>query len=54
MLLPGCGPDDMISDLQQIIGDDVELKVIHFEKLPAEPDMGLFDTLGKILRITAA
>jgi len=50
LLLPGYSPDDMIYELHQIIGDDVELKVIYFEKLPAVSDMGLFDTLDKILR----
>lgn len=50
MLLPGYSPDDMILELHRIIGDDVELKVVYYEKAPAEPDMGLFDTLAKILR----
>jgi len=50
MLLPGYSPDDMISELHQIIGDDIELKVVYYGKVPAVSDMGLFDTLGKILR----
>jgi acetylornithine deacetylase/succinyl-diaminopimelate desuccinylase-like protein len=40
----------MIGELRQIVGDDVELEVIRSDPGPAEPDMGLFDTLAKILR----
>lgn len=49
-LLPGYHPDDMIAELHQIIGNDVELDVIRYDPGPAEPDMGLFDTLADILR----
>jgi acetylornithine deacetylase/succinyl-diaminopimelate desuccinylase-like protein len=52
-LLPGYKPEDVISELHQVIGKDIELKVINatfYESLPAEPDMGLFDTLAGILR----
>ncbi len=50
LLLPGYSPDNMISELHQIIGDDIELKVVYCDgKASAVPDMGLFDTLGKVL-----
>ncbi len=49
-LLPGYHPDDMIAELRQIIGNDVELEVIRHDLGPAEPDMGLFDTLADIVR----
>jgi acetylornithine deacetylase/succinyl-diaminopimelate desuccinylase-like protein len=49
-LLPGFKPDDMIAELRRIIGQDVELEVLHFDPGPAEPDMGLFDKLADILR----
>ncbi len=48
-LLPGFGPEDMIRELRQIIGDQVELEVVRHDPGPSEPDMGLFDTLGNIL-----
>jgi len=48
-LLPGFGPEDMIAELRQIIDDEVELEVIRHDPGPAEPDMGLFDTLADIL-----
>lgn len=50
MLLPGYSPDDLISELHQIIGKDIGLKVTQYETSPAEPDMRLFDVLGKTLR----
>ncbi len=49
-LLPGYQPDDLIGELRQIIGNGVELEVIRHDPGPAEPDMGLFDTLADILR----
>jgi len=48
-LLPGFSPEDMIAELRQIIGDEVELEVIRHDSGPAEPDMGLYDTLADIL-----
>ena len=48
-LLPGCSPDSMIAELRQIIGDDAELELIRHDPGPAEPEMGLFDTLGQVL-----
>ncbi len=49
-LLPGYQPDDLIGELRQIVGNDVEWEVIRHDPGPAEPDMGLFDTLADILR----
>ncbi len=50
ILLPGYNPDDMISELREIIGDEIELKVVFYEEAPAQPDMGLFNILSEILR----
>jgi acetylornithine deacetylase/succinyl-diaminopimelate desuccinylase-like protein len=49
-LLPGYGPTDMMDELRRIVGDEVELELIRHDAGPAEPDMGLFDTLAGILR----
>lgn len=50
-LLPGYTPDDMIAELRRLVGSDIEFEVIrHDPAPPAEPDMGLFDTLSGILR----
>ena len=49
-LLPGYGPEDMVAELRQLLGDDVELAVVRHDPGPSEPDMGLFDTLVDIMR----
>jgi len=49
-LLPGYRPENMESELRQIIGDDVVLEVIRYEPGPTEPNMDLFDTLATVLR----
>ena len=49
-LLPGFTPDDVLCELRQLLGDDVELEVTRYEPGPGDPDMGLFDTLAAILR----
>lgn len=48
-LLPGFKPEDMARELHTILGSDVRLDVVQFEAGPAEPDMGLFDTLAGVL-----
>lgn len=48
-LLPGFGPDDLIAELRNVIGHEIELDIIRFDNGPAEPDMGLFSTLTGIL-----
>ena len=48
-LLPGYTADDMLSELHDLLGDEIELTVIRHEPGPSEPDMGLFDTLAAIL-----
>jgi acetylornithine deacetylase/succinyl-diaminopimelate desuccinylase-like protein len=49
-LLPGHNAEDLLCELGRILGDEVELEVLAFNPGPPEPDMGLFDTLGDILR----
>lgn len=49
-LLPGYQPDDLIAELRQIIGNEIEIEVTQHGQKPAEPDMGLFDTLAGILK----
>jgi len=51
LLLPGYSPDDMISELHQMLGEDIELEVVYCDGKPsAAPDTGLFDILGKVIR----
>ena len=48
-LLPGYGSQDILDELKNIIGNEVELEVLDFVPVPSEPDMGLFDILKDIL-----
>jgi len=49
-LLPGFQPEDMTRELHLLLGDDFDLEIVMFDPGPAAPDMGLFDTLGAVLR----
>lgn len=49
-LLPGFTPEDLIAELRQLVGDEVEFEVVRFDSVSAELNMGLFDTLADILR----
>ncbi|GAB4268116.1 MAG: M20/M25/M40 family metallo-hydrolase [Candidatus Promineifilaceae bacterium] len=48
-LLPGFTPDDLVRELRELIGDDVEIHVKAHDPGPAAPNMGLFAMLGKIV-----
>jgi acetylornithine deacetylase/succinyl-diaminopimelate desuccinylase-like protein len=48
--LPGFGPDDLIREVHDLVGPDLELELIRHDATPAEPDMTWFDGLGAILR----
>lgn len=49
-LLPGYQPADVLAELRQLLGDEIELTVTRFDSGPPEPDLGLYDTLADILR----
>ena len=49
-VLPGFGPQDMVRELQRLLGDDVELEVERFEPVPAAVDLGLFAVLSDAIR----
>jgi len=49
-LLPGFTPRQMIAELGALIGTDIDIDIIRHDPGPAEPDMGLFDTLAGILK----
>ncbi len=48
-ILPGYGADDMIREIQSIVGNKVEIEVLRHEAAPSEVDMGLFSLLADIL-----
>ena len=49
-LLPGCSPADLMAEVRQVVGDEVDLELFRHDPGPAAPDMGLFDTLAELLR----
>jgi acetylornithine deacetylase/succinyl-diaminopimelate desuccinylase-like protein len=49
-LVPGGTPEQMVGELRALLGEEVEFEVFKAEPGPAEPDMGLFEALGGILR----
>jgi len=49
-LLPGYSSDDMIAELRELLGNDFEIEIIASDQGPSEPDMGLFPTLGNIIK----
>ena len=49
-MLPGYTPQDLIDELHSVVGDDVDLEVVHHDPGPGKPDMGLFGTLATVLR----
>ena len=49
-LLPGFGPDDLISELHAIGGDKAQFEVVRFEPGPSSVDMGRFNVLADILK----
>ncbi len=48
-MLPGWTPDQFVSELQALVGDRVELEVVHHDPGPPEPDMALYRMLSEIL-----
>jgi acetylornithine deacetylase/succinyl-diaminopimelate desuccinylase-like protein len=49
-VLPGFTPDDLIGELHDLIGDDIEIELVRHDAGPAEPDLALFDMLAGVLR----
>jgi acetylornithine deacetylase/succinyl-diaminopimelate desuccinylase-like protein len=49
-LLPGYKPEDMLSELGALLGDEVELEVVRFTAFEKPIDMSLYDTLADIMR----
>jgi acetylornithine deacetylase/succinyl-diaminopimelate desuccinylase-like protein len=50
-LLPGFGPDDMLAEVSELAGEELELEVERFDEGgPEDPDLGLWDVLAGALR----
>ena len=48
--LPGFSPEQLIGEVQQLVGPDVEIELVRHDPGPAEPDLGLFETLAGVIR----
>jgi acetylornithine deacetylase/succinyl-diaminopimelate desuccinylase-like protein len=48
--LPGFGPDELIREVHDLVGPDLELELIRHDPSPAEPDLSWIDGLGAIIR----
>jgi acetylornithine deacetylase/succinyl-diaminopimelate desuccinylase-like protein len=48
--LPGFTPDQLIAEVQALVGDDVEIELVRHDRGPAAPDLGLFETLAQVIR----
>ena len=49
-LLPGYGPEDMVRELRQVIGDQPQVDVVLAGPAQAELDLSLYDQLAAVLR----
>ncbi len=49
-LLPGFKPEDLIGELRQLLGKEVDFEIISYDPGPADLDMGLFETLAGIMK----
>jgi acetylornithine deacetylase/succinyl-diaminopimelate desuccinylase-like protein len=49
-LLPGYTPDDIVREIKDAAGFDLELEVVRHDAGPGAPNMGLFETLSHIIR----
>jgi len=49
-LLPGFTPDDLIRELHELVGDDIELEVLRYDPGPPDPDLAFFEPLREIIR----
>ncbi len=48
--LPGFTPDEVMREVRDVIGDDVELELIRHDPGPPEPNLALFEMLAGVLR----
>ncbi|MGA2504184.1 MAG: M20/M25/M40 family metallo-hydrolase [Anaerolineales bacterium] len=49
-LLPGFSPKDMENEMHALLGADYDLEVLEYDPGPSAPDMGLFNTLGAVIK----
>jgi acetylornithine deacetylase/succinyl-diaminopimelate desuccinylase-like protein len=48
--LPGSSPEQLIGELHDLVGEDVEIELVRHDPGPSEPDLNLFETLAGVIR----
>src|SRR5439155_17357579 len=48
--LPGFTPADVMGEIHDVVGDDVEIELVRHDPGPPEPNLALFDMLASVLR----
>ncbi len=48
--LPGFGPDDVIREINALVGPELELECVRHDPYPAHSDLSQYDMLGDVLR----
>jgi acetylornithine deacetylase/succinyl-diaminopimelate desuccinylase-like protein len=49
-ILPGQTPDDLIRELRDLVGPDVEFELIRHDPGPPDPDLSFYEPLAQIVR----
>jgi len=49
-ILPGYTPSDLISEIKNLVGNDIDFEVLRFDYCPVHSDMGMFELLSDILK----
>jgi len=49
-ILPGQTPDDLIRELHDLVGNDVEFEVTRHDPGPPDPDLSFYEPLAQIVR----
>ena len=53
-ILPGQTPDDLIRELHDLVGNDVEFEVVRHDPGPPDPDLSFYEPLAQIIRELAS
>ncbi len=49
-ILPGQTPNDLIRELHDLVGDEVEFEVLRHDPGPPDPDLSFYEPLAQIIR----
>jgi acetylornithine deacetylase/succinyl-diaminopimelate desuccinylase-like protein len=49
-LLPGFTPEDLIAELHELVGKDIEFEVTRHDPGPPDPDLSFYEPLAQIIR----